>query len=276
MEVDLDRVRPDPELARDRDFSGSCPICPACGTFSTRLSGGRFWCGAFSCDLVFRHGGPGGLIVVGRVVRHKNVPLVVLPAKTARVDGPDLSGKLGDEATLNVGDLTWHALYVRTGREAEVRDKVSDLGLAAYMPLRITWVRRPIPGKARREFTYEERRRPLLRGYVLVGLWPNTSADWQALCTIRGVIGYLETDEGPTEIPAKQVFFLQDRERRGEWRDAEPKHRRRGELARVKAGDEVELEATGQPYQVEGIEGVYALLKGSRVKVHLASLRKAS
>jgi transcription antitermination factor NusG len=275
-DLDLRGVRPDPELSAAREPDASCPDCPNCGHFSTRLPRGRFWCANFRCDAVFTVGGPVGLAIIGRVARLAGIPVTILPTKRARDLGARLDEGLGEEVPISTTDMTWYALCVEVGREADVKDDLGVMRLAAYVPLLSYWrqARRRLNRKGGPEWTEVER--PIFPGYVMMGAWRGYAVDWIAVREIDHAHGpVLTTDDAPSVLPGDQIRSLILREASGEFRGPLPRAlRKRGAKSDVKPGDEVEIEGTEYADKIAGIDGIRAVLANSGLKVHLSSLRK--
>jgi len=275
-DLGLRGVRPDPELSAGREPDASCPDCPSCGHFSTRLPRGRFWCANFRCDAVFTAGGPTGLTIVGRVARSGGLPVTILPTARARDLGPRLGDGLGEEVPISTTEMTWYALRCEIGREAEVKDDLGLMRLAAYVPLMSFWIRAKRTRKHQPEQPYREIERPIFPGYVLMGAWRGYAVDWIAVRGIDHAHGpVLTTDDAPSVLPGAEIRSLILREAQGEFRGPLPKAmRKRSAAADVKPGDEVEIEGTDYVDRIAGIDGIRAVLANSGVRVHLSSLRK--
>lgn len=197
-----------------------------------------------------------------------------IASRPAHLDEP-----LGDEVPISTTDLTWHLLRVVSGREGAVRDEIGLLRLATYSPIRLTW------RQARRRHwrkggsVYEPVERPLFPGYLFAGAFPGDPVDWHAVRETKGMIEPVTTAAGDLSvIPGAVIRSLILREVRGEFRDQAPDAPMpsRGDgLPAFEVGDRVAVGRTEYVDTVMSIEGIYAALAQSGLKVHLGSLRRA-
>ena len=269
----------DPELLRPREGSRPGPDCPSCGAPSTRLSRGRYWCASIRCDAVFVEAGPLGLTVIGRVARDDGMPVTILPTARPRDTSPRLGEGLGDEVPISTTDMTWYALRCEGGHEEAVRNDLGDMRLATYVPIRLTWRQTRRHHYRKGGSAFEPIERPLFGGYVMLGAWRGFTVDWLAVRGIKRVLGpVLAGDDSPSTIPGAVVRSLIHREVAGEFRDPAPdapRPSRRDGPRDVRVGDRVEVGGTGYADKVLSIEGIYAALERSGMKVHLDSLKRA-
>lgn len=196
--------------------------------------------------------------------------------RSSRGFNPRLRDRLGDAVPISTTDLTWYLLRVMAGREDSVRDDVGLLRLATYCPIRLTW--RQAKRRSYRS-VYEPVERPLFPGYVFCGAFPGDPVDWHAVREAKGMIEAVTTATGDLSvIPGAVVRSLIVREVRGEFRDMAPDApmpSRSDGLPAFEPGDKVALGRSDYVDEVMSVEGIYARLAASGMKVHLGSLRRA-
>ncbi|PYG89500.1 transcriptional antiterminator NusG [Ruminiclostridium sufflavum DSM 19573] len=99
-------------------------------------------------------------------------------------------------------DLKWYALFVATGEEDRVKERIHFIMKAeikALVPKRKM--------KERKEGIWKERIRPLFPGYVLLNGQISSRA-YNLITGIPGVIRFLKDSAGPQEIYKHEIWFI--------------------------------------------------------------------
>jgi transcriptional antiterminator NusG len=128
---------------------------------------------------------------------------------------------------MNVNELKWFALYVRSRHEFTTQSELNNKGICAYVPA-IKKMRQWSDRKKNVIF-------PLFPGYVFVQIIPNPEEYLRALRT-RGAVKLLSYQpEKPASIPDEEIESLRILLNSGQEINIFP-HLKEGERVRIKGG----------------------------------------
>lgn len=157
--------------------------------------------------------------------------------------------------------LDWYAVQTNPNCEERATAHLFERGFVAYLPRETNWHRATRRGKA--EATRVPKTRPLMTGYVFVGLCRNQHKRFDLVRGTDGVRGLVGVNGQPFMIPEGFVKALADREERGVFDHTRPTQ------ARNKAGDKVKIVQGAFAGQVAEVLGE---IEDGRLRVEIAEL----
>ena len=144
------------------------------------------------------------------------------------------------------GQPGWYAIHVRSRHEFQVVERLTKVGIEAFLPI----VERVNRWKDRKKLVIL----PLFPGYLFVHISKNYH-NMLAVLKIRGVVRFLEMIPGePEPVPEDQVIFLKRLVENKESLDPYP-YLKEGQMVRIKRGP------------LAGVEGILAERTGQHILV---------